>query len=114
MKIIDLGHLTYDTEARLELFKAYLTGRPCGEIDYEALANKTNGFIASDITYICNEAAIIAALNDKLISQESIEMIISSMGPSIRPDIIKMYDGIREKMEGVNRRNSIKKIGFTA
>ena len=101
-----------DSEARQELFKMYLEGRPCQKIDMEALASKTSGYIASDIAYICNEAAIIAALNDKLISQESIEMILSSMHPSIRPDTVKMYDDIREKMEGINRKNAVRKIGF--
>ena len=101
-----------DTEARQELFKMYLEGRPCQKVDLEALADKTNGYIASDIAYICNEAAIIAALNDQLISQESIEMILDSIRPSICPEAIKMYDGIREKMEGIDRKNAVRKIGF--
>ena len=101
-----------DEEARQELFKTHLKGRPCQEIDIKALASKTSGYIASDIAYICNEAAIIAALNDKLISQESVEMVLSTLHPSIRPEAIKMYDEIREKMEGINRKNTIKKIGF--
>ena len=101
-----------DEEARQELFKTHLKGRPCQKIDIKALASKTSGYIASDIAYICNEAAIIAALNDKLISQESVEMVLSTLHPSIRPEAIKMYDEIREKMEGINRKNTIKKIGF--
>lgn len=101
-----------DAEARQELFKMYLKGRPCDKIDMKEMACMTEGYIASDIAYICNEAAIIAAFNDKLISQESIEMILKSLHPSIRPETIKMYDGIREKMEGINRKNAIRKIGF--
>ena len=30
----------------------------------------------------------------------------------VRPEDIKMYDKIRDKMEGLNRENAIKKIGF--
>ena len=101
-----------DLEARQKLFEMYLEGRPCTEIDMEALANKTEGYIASDIAYICNEAAMIACLNEKKISQVILETVLQGMRPSIRPDIIKMYDDIRDKMEGLNRKNALPKIGF--
>ena len=97
----------------MEMFNLYLKDRPCEEIDTKVLAQKTEGYIASDISYICNETAMIAALNDKQITQEMIETTISSIRPSIRPDVIKMYDDIRDKMEGIVRQNTIKKIGFT-
>lgn len=101
-----------DVEARRKLFKMYLQGRPCSKIDTEELANITENYIASDIAYICNESAMIAAFNDKEISQDILEMVIKSLKPSIRPEDIKMYDKIRDKMEGLNRENAIKKIGF--
>ena len=101
-----------DQEARRKMFKLHLNGRPCDNIDAEKLASMTDGYSASDIAYICNESAMIAAFNDKEISQDILEMIIKSQKPSIRPDIIKMYDDIRDKMEGINRENTIKKIGF--
>ena len=101
-----------DEEARKEMFELYLKGRPCDNIDTEALASMADGYIASDISYICNETAMIAALNDKQITQELLETTIRSIRPSIRPDIIKMYDDIRDKMEGIERKNTYKKIGF--
>ena len=101
-----------DEEARMEMFNLYLNGRPCDNIDTKALASMTDGYIASDISYICNETAMIAALNDKQITQELLETTIRSIRPSIRPDIIKMYDDIRDKMEGIERKNTYNKIGF--
>jgi len=101
-----------DEEARKEMFELYLKGRPCDNIDTEALASMTDGYIASDISYICNETAMIAALNDKQITQELLETTIRSIRPSIRPDVIKMYEDIRDKMEGIERKNTYKKIGF--
>ena len=101
-----------DEEARKEMFELYLKGRPCDSIDTEALAVITDGYIASDISYICNETAMIAALNDKQITQELLETTIRSIRPSIRPDVIKMYEDIRDKMEGIERKNTYKKIGF--
>ena len=101
-----------DEEARMEMFEMYLKGRPCDNIDSKALAGMTEGYIASDISYICNETAMIAALNDKQITQDMLETTIRSIRPSIRPDVIKMYDDIRDKMEGIVRKNSFNKIGF--
>ena len=101
-----------DEEARMEMFNLYLNGRPCDNIDTKALAVITDSYIASDISYICNETAMIAALNDKQITQELLETTIRSIRPSIRPDVIKMYDDIRDKMEGIERKNTYKKIGF--
>lgn len=101
-----------DEEARMEMFFLYLKDRPCECIDSKALAAKAEGYIASDISYICNETAMIAALNDKQITQEMLETTIQSIRPSIRPDVIKMYDDIRDKMEGIERKNTYKKIGF--
>lgn len=101
-----------DEEARMEMFNLYLNGRPCDNIDTKALASITDGYIASDISYICNETAMIAALNDKQITQELLETTIRSIRPSIRPDVVKMYEDIRDKMEGIERKNTYKKIGF--
>ena len=96
----------------MEMFNMYLKGRPCDIIDSKVLAEMTDGYIASDISYICNETAMIAALNDKQITQELLETTIRSIRPSIRPDVIKMYDDIRDKMEGITRKNTFNKIGF--
>ena len=101
-----------DEEARAEMFDMYLKGRPCDSIDFKALAGMTEGYIASDISYICNETAMIAALNDKQITQEMLESTIHGIRPSIRADVIKMYDDIRDKMEGIVRKNTFNKIGF--
>ena len=43
----------------------YLKGRPCQQINTETLASKTEVYIASNIAYIRNEAAMIVCLNDK-------------------------------------------------
>lgn len=72
----------------------------------------TEGYIASDISYVVNDASMIAAFNERLITGESIEETIRSVKPSVRPDVIAMYDRLQEQMEGAARSNSIRKIGF--
>ena len=60
-----------DKEARKLLFVFQLRDRWCEEtIDCEILADKTAGYVASDITFIVNETALTAAMKDIPISQE--------------------------------------------
>ena len=101
-----------DKEARSEMFKLHLNGRPCDEIDTEHLADLTDGYIASDIAYIVNDAAMSAAFNDQPITQQLLEEIISSVHPSISKDVINSYENLHQKMEDVDNRNKRPKIGF--
>ena len=101
-----------DKEARQEMFKLHLDGRPCGEINAERLAELTDGYIASDIAYIVNDAAMGAAFNDKPITQQLLEEIISSVHPSISKDVINSYENLHQKMEDTDTRNKRPKIGF--
>lgn len=101
-----------DTEARKEMFKLHLEGRPCGEIDADRLAELTEGYIASDIAYIVNDAAMGAAFSDQLITQQLLETTIGSIRPSISKEVINSYENLRQKMEDTETRNSRPKIGF--
>lgn len=101
-----------DEEARREMFKLHLKDRPCEEIDAEKLATMTDGYIASDIAYIVNDAAMGAAFSDKPISQQMLEDTINSIHPSITKTVVNFYDTLRSKMEDTNRRNTLPKIGF--
>ena len=101
-----------DKEARSEMFKLHLSGRPCADIDSERLAELTDGYIASDIAYIVNDAAMGAAFNDQPITQQLLEEIISSVHPSISKDVINSYENLRQKMEDADNKNKRPKIGF--
>lgn len=102
-----------DHDARREMFALHLKGRPCEDIDTEKLATMTEGYIASDIAYIVNDAAMGAAFSDRPITQELLEMTINSIRPSINQNVIKVYDDIRNRMEGINHKNALPHIGFT-
>lgn len=101
-----------DKDARKEMFKLHLKDRPCSEIDAERLAELTDGYIASDIAYIVNDAAMGAAFSDKPITQELLETTIKSIHPSISKDVVNSYENLRQKMEDVDIRNKRPKIGF--
>jgi len=101
-----------DKDARREMFKLHLEGRPCEELDMDHLAELTDGYIASDIAYIVNDAAMGAAFSDKPITQQLLEETISSIHPSISKEVVNSYENLRQKMEDTDLRNKRPKIGF--
>ena len=101
-----------DQVARREMLKLHLNGRPCGELDFDKLAEMSEGYVASDLTYVVNEAAMIAAFNNANITEELMETTISGIKPSVQKDTLKQYDRIRDKIEGTDRRNGMPHVGF--
>lgn len=104
-----------DAEARCEMFKLYLNNRPLGDdIDFNSLARKTDGYIASDIAYIVNDTAMTAAYSRSKITNAMLETTIKNIAPSLRPEVIQIYEEIRDRMECSNRANATKsnQIGF--
>lgn len=82
-----------DFEARKNLFDLFLEGRPLeSEVSFESLANDTEGYAASDIELIINEAARTALLSDaESISQKNIEDTIKRLPSSLSSEIIDSY-----------------------
>ena len=103
-----------DFEARREMFGLYLKGRPVEEgIDMGELAKLTDGYIASDIAYIVNDAAMVAAFTRTKISSELLHKSIHNTHPSIRVDTMEVYEEIRRKMESAERSSLTRtRIGF--
>lgn len=101
-----------DKDARREMFRIHLDGRPCEDLDMEHLAELTDGYIASDIAYIVNDAAMGAAFSDKPITQQLLEETISSIHPSLSKEVVNSYENLHLKMEDNDTRNRRPKIGF--
>lgn len=63
-----------DQETRRLMFVHHLKGRPLADdIDMERLAALTDGYSSSDIAFIANDAALMAALADENIAQRHLE-----------------------------------------
>jgi transitional endoplasmic reticulum ATPase len=101
-----------DLTARRLMFELYLKDRPCDKIDSNVLAEKADGYVASDIAYVVNEAATIAAFNRENITQELLLKTIDGIKPSIGKDLLKEYEEMRNKMEGISRTNALPRIGY--
>ena len=63
-----------EQETRRLMFIHHLKGRPLADdIDFDRLATLTDGYASSDIAFIANDAALVAALADEPIAQHHLE-----------------------------------------
>lgn len=86
-----------DKTTRKKMFDIYLKDRPCLAVDTEVLADMTDNYSSSDIAFIVNDAALVAAFKDSPIDQTMLEESIKKKPSSL---------GKKQKVE------ERKKIGF--
>ena len=112
-----MDHLIYipmpDAEARKELFRIHLLGRPQAEdIDLDDLAGLTEGYVASDIELIVNKTALAAAKKDVPLSQELLKERIPMIRKSVSESDRETYEAVRQQMESKPKREERRRIGF--
>lgn len=106
-----------DKEARKELFNIELKDIPHDDIDMERIVQLTDGFCASDITFIvkeCSRCTFQESVRRHQIinvSQEQLENTINTTNPSVSHDELRRYEKLRESFEK-GRNNDRPKIGF--
>lgn len=105
-----------DEKVREAMFRLHLSGRPLShDFDYEGLASLTNGYIASDISAIINDAALKAAMRRVKISQQMVIDSIRSIKPSLTPGMLRDYEQLHRRMEGkTSSKMALPRVGFLA
>jgi transitional endoplasmic reticulum ATPase len=94
-----------DLEARKEMFRLYLDRRPVADdLDFDAFATATEGYIASDIAFIVNDVAMTAAFARKTITNELMLTTIQQTKPSLNAELIKEYQEMRDQQDLIQRR----------
>lgn len=112
-----MDHLIYipmpDADARKELFRIHLSGRPQTEdIDLDTLATMTEGYVASDIELIVNKTALVAAKKDVPVSQELLEERIPMIRKSVSESDRESYEAARQQIESKPKATERRRIGF--
>ena len=112
-----MDHLVYipmpDKEARKELFRIHLDDRPQdNDIDLDALAAMTDGYVASDIELIVNKTALVSAKDDAPISQSLLEDRIRITRRSVSESERTEYEAMRQEMLSAPRAGERRRIGF--
>jgi transitional endoplasmic reticulum ATPase len=80
-----------DHAARGKLFKLHFEGRPVDSLDFDACATSTEGYVASDIAFIVNEASRDALKSRESIRQAHVNDVISRTPPSVSHQQLTAY-----------------------
>ena len=101
-----------DEQTRRLMFDLYLKDRPCDKIDTVRLAQLTEKYVASDIAFIVNDAAMYAAFRDEPITQAGLEDSIKSTRPSLTDKMLRDYQASRQKLENRSDTDARPRVGF--
>lgn len=101
-----------DRETRRLMFDLYLKDRPVDTVNTNELADLTDKYVASDIAFIVNDAAMIAAFRDELITQDTLINSIKTTRPSLNDTLLKGYDDVRRKLENTQGADTRPRVGF--
>ena len=104
-----------DLEARMALFRLYLKKRPYDfGLDYQQLADMTQGYVSADIQLIVNDASRNALRQHCKITMELLKAAITNTSPSLSNNELRKYERIRAMMNGEETKKSDDRhrIGF--
>jgi len=89
-----------DKKGRLEIFKIHTKNMPLAkDVDIQELAEKTDGYVGSDIEGLCREAAMLALRKDikaDKVKAENFEEAMGKVKPSVTKSDIERYKKVEE------------------
>ena len=89
-----------DKKGRLEIFKIHTKNMPLAkDVDIEDLAEKTEGYVGSDIEGLCREAAMLALRKDidvKTVTLKNFEEAMAKVKASVTKSDIERYKKVEE------------------
>ncbi len=89
-----------DKKSRQDIFKIHTKGMPIKNIDFEELAEKTEGYTGADIESICREAAILALredINAKEVPKKFFNEALKKVRPSVPKDVEQAYSDLKNQ-----------------
>ena len=103
-----------DQVTRKAIFELNLKNRLVSDaIDFEVLAQMTNGFISADIKLIVDKAArFVFRNNNENITQKVLEDVIANSKPSLSEKSLKEHESIRQAFENEVTEKKRRPIGF--
>jgi len=91
-----------DKAAREEIFKVHSRKMPLAkEINFDLLAEKTEGYTGADIEAICREAALVALreeMRKKDVTMKHFEAAIKSISTSVSTADLRQYDEMKKSL----------------
>ena len=92
-----------DKPARVEIFKVHTKNMPLEkDVNFDALAEMTDGYSGADIEGLCREAAMTAVRDDwkaKPVSMNHFELALEETRPSLSPKDMERFTAIAESVK---------------
>ena len=91
-----------DKKTRKKIFEVHTKGMPLKNVNIEALAEETAGYVGADIEAICREAAILALRKDmkaKEITMSNFKEALKEVRPSVTKEIEKAYESLKDQFK---------------
>lgn len=110
-----MDHLVYvplpDAEARNQLFAIHLKGRPCDDsVDCRELGRLTEGYVASEIAFMVNQAALRASRTGAPIGQRLLREVLRATPARTPADTLRRYEALRRQLEQLRQERP--RVGF--
>jgi len=94
---------TPDIEARKAIFKIHTKGMPLAkDVNIDKFAEKTEGYVGSDIESICREAAMLAlreSLDAKEVKKKHFDAAMKKVHPSADKETMKKFKSAEDKVK---------------
>jgi transitional endoplasmic reticulum ATPase len=90
---------------------------PLKGVDLDRLAEATKNYVGADIEGLCREAAMQALRKDpsaKEVTTANFDAALKVIRPSVTEEIIKYYEGIKEKIESGITKGKKESFGYYA
>ncbi len=94
---------------RLEILKVHSRRMPLEEVDLADIAQRTNGYVGSDLAALCREAGLVAIrenLKANKVTMAHFAEALKITHPSVDPESLKFYEEFQKQLsrERVSRR----------
>ena len=92
-----------DKDARKKILEIHTSGMPLKDVDMEALASRTNGYVGADLQSLAREAAMLALrnnMNAEVVTGKDFEGALNSVRPSVDENTVEYYKKIAQELEG--------------
>ena len=100
-------------DARRRIFEVHARDRPIGDVDFDRLAARTDGYTGSDIAAVVREACLLAlesavdVAGETTVEQVEVtvgpaefEAALDAVGRSVTDDSLEYYDSVGDRLRG--------------
>lgn len=90
-----------DADSRLGILKVHTRRMPLGDVDLEAIAAMTDGYVGADLAAVCREAGLAAYREDPdadRVLMRHFESALKAVGPSVTQDMMDGYENLGKSM----------------